>query len=101
MIYLTIYIFCQFLSIVVITYDYYVGMLYKRGYEYLWVIIASILEPIIYHPIVTFCSLKGYLSYLTQRDFKWKNMERKGFTQKKNKETETDNISGMKSEPVM
>ena len=83
MIYLTIYIFCQFLSIVVITYDYYVGMLYKRGYEYLWIILASILEPIIYHPIITFFSLRGYFSYLTQRNFKWKNMERKGFKQKK------------------
>lgn len=86
MMYLTIYVFCQFLSIVVITYDYYIGMLYKRGYEYLWIILASILEPIIYHPIITFCSLKGYLSYLTNRDFKWKDMERKGLTQKK-KET--------------
>lgn len=83
LIYLTIYIFCQFLSIVVITYDYYVGMLYKRGYEYLWIILASILEPIIYHPIITIFSLSGYFSYLTKRNFKWKNMERKGFKQKK------------------
>ena len=99
MIYLTIYTFCQFLSIVVITYDYYVGMLYKRGYEYLWIIIASILEPIFYHPIITFCSLRGYLSYLTNRDFKWKNMERKGFKQKEESSDGTD-ITAMKPEPA-
>ena len=99
MIYLTIYTFCQFLSIVVITYDYYVGMLYKRGYEYLWIIIASILEPIFYHPIITFCSLRGYLSYLTNRDFKWKNMERKGFKQKEESADGTD-ITAMKPEPA-
>lgn len=86
----------QFLSIVVITYDYYVGMLYKRGYEYLWIIIASILEPIFYHPIITFCSLRGYLSYLTNRDFKWKNMERKGFKQKEESADGTD-ITAMKA----
>ena len=90
MIYLTIYTFCQFLSIVVITYDYYVGMLYKRGYEYLWIIIASILEPIFYHPIITFCSLRGYLSYLTNRDFKWKKMERTGFNKKREKADDTN-----------
>ena len=99
MIYLTIYTFCQFLSIVVITYDYYVGMLYKRGYEYLWIIIASILEPIFYHPIITFCSLRGYLSYLTNRDFKWKNMERKGFKQKEESADNTD-TTPMKPEPA-
>ena len=99
MIYLTIYTFCQFLSIVVITYDYYVGMLYKRGYEYLWIIIASILEPIFYHPIITFCSLRGYLSYLTNRDFKWKNMERKGFKQKE-ENTDDAETSAMKPEPA-
>ena len=82
MIYLTVYIFCQFLSIVVITYDYYIGMLYKRGYEYLWIIAAAMLEPIIYHPLITFFSLKGYFSYLTQKNFKWKKMERAGFKQK-------------------
>ena len=99
MIYLTIYTFCQFLSIVVITYDYYVGMLYKRGYEYLWIIIASILEPIFYHPIITFCSLRGYLSYLTNRDFKWKNMERKGFKQKE-ENTDDAGTAAMKPEPA-
>ena len=100
MIYLTIYTFCQFLSIVVITYDYYVGMLYKRGYEYLWIIIASILEPIFYHPIITFCSLRGYLSYLTNRDFKWKKMERAGFKQKKGSETGAGGDATVKPEPA-
>lgn len=101
MIYLTIYIFCQFLSIVVITYDYYVGMLYKRGYEYLGVIVASILEPIIYHPIITFCSLRGYFSYLTKRDFKWKKMERSGFKQKNATKEEIKAAEAMSTETAI
>lgn len=77
--FLAIYLFCQFLSLVVVTYDYYVGTLYKRGYEYVWIIMASILEPFIYHPFITFFSLKGYVSYIISRDFKWGKMTRKGF----------------------
>ena len=78
-IFLSIYIFCQFLSLVVVAYDYYVGMPYRKGTEYIWIIVASILEPFIYHPFITFFSLKGYFSYLIHRDFKWGNMKRKGF----------------------
>ena len=52
-----------------------------------------------YHPIITFCSLRGYLSYLTNRDFKWKNMERKGFKQKE-ENTDDAETAAMKPEPA-
>lgn len=81
-VFLAIYLFCQFLSLVTVTYDYYVGTLYKRGYEYVWIIAASILEPFVYHPLITFFSLKGYVSYMVSRDFKWGKMTRKGFKRK-------------------
>lgn len=81
-IFLAIYLFCQFLSLVVVAYDYYLGTLYRRGYEYVWIIAASILEPFIYHPIITFCSLKGYLNHLMSREYKWGKMTRKGFSQR-------------------
>lgn len=78
-IFLTIYLFCQFISLIVISYDYYIGTLYKRGYEYIWLILASLLEPFIYHPFITFFSLKGYFNYIISKDFKWGKMTRKGF----------------------
>ena len=81
-IFLAIYLFCQFLSLVVVAYDYYLGTLYRRGYEYIWIIAASILEPFIYHPLITFFSLKGYLNHLMSRDYKWGKMTRKGFSQR-------------------
>lgn len=65
-----------------VAYDYYLGTLYRRGYEYIWIILASILEPFIYHPIITFCSLKGYLNHLMSREYKWGKMTRKGFSQR-------------------
>jgi glycosyltransferase, group 2 family len=56
------------------------------------------LEPIFYHPIISFCSLRGYLSYLTKRDFKWKKMERAGFKQKQGNANEED--SNVNPEPA-
>ena len=50
-------------------------------------------------PSSLFCSLRGYLSYLTNRDFKWKNMERKGFKQKEESADNTD-TTPMKPEPA-
>lgn len=82
-IFLTIYLFCQFISLVVIAYDYYIGTLYKSGYEYLWIILASFLEPFIYHPFITLFSLKGYYNYIVSSDFKWGKMARKGFSKNK------------------
>lgn len=99
LIFLTIYVFFQFLSIVVIAYDYYVGMRYRRGFEYLWILLASILEPFLYHPFITIFSLRGYLGYIAKTDFKWGKMTRKGFGKTKNKdkinteETITQNLS--------
>lgn len=82
-IFLTIYLFCQFISLIVIAYDYYIGTLYKRGYEYIWIVMASLLEPFIYHPFITLFSLKGYYNYIVSRDFKWGKMVRKGFSKNK------------------
>lgn len=85
--FLTIYIFFQFLSVVVITYDYYIGMRYRRGFEYLWILLASVLEPFLYHPFITIFSLRGYLGYIAKTNFKWGKMTRKGFSQTEKKET--------------
>lgn len=92
-IFLSIYAFCQFLSLVVIAFDYYVEMRYRRGYEYLWIILASIIEPFIYHPFIIYFSLQGYISYLVRRDFKWGKMTRKGFTKTDNQQSPPTNVA--------
>ncbi|MEG2157297.1 MAG: glycosyltransferase [Bacteroidaceae bacterium] len=79
-IFFMIYGFCQFLTIVICFFDYYIGSFYQRSFrEYLLLILASLFEPFIYHPFVTFFSIKGYFSFLTTRNFKWGEMTRKGF----------------------
>ena len=62
-----IYVFCLTLSLVVIFYDYTLGGSYRKFKSYLWILMAAILEPFIYHPMVVFFSLKGYWNYLSRR----------------------------------
>ncbi|MDR0962130.1 MAG: glycosyltransferase [Mediterranea sp.] len=81
LIFFAIYGFCQLMTLIVIAFDYYAGMHYKTIREYGLLILASCFEPIIYHPLLTFFSLRGYANYLLARDFKWKKMERAGFKQ--------------------
>ncbi|MDR0895392.1 MAG: glycosyltransferase [Prevotellaceae bacterium] len=76
---LSVYGFCQLLTLIIIVFDYYVGMRYSTVREYGLLMLASLLEPFIYHPFLTFFSLKGYTNYLVAHDFKWKKMERAGF----------------------
>lgn len=78
-IFLAIYAFCITLAIVVIFYDYTLGGSYKRFKEYLWILMAALLEPFIYHPMVVFFSLKGYWNYFVKKKAVWGEMTRKGY----------------------
>ena len=79
-IFLAIYVFCLTLSLVVIFYDYTLGGSYRKFKSYLWILMAAILEPFIYHPMVVFFSLKGYWNYFIKTKAVWGEMTRKGFS---------------------
>lgn len=79
-IFLAIYAFCLTLSMVVIFYDYTLGGSYKKLKAYLWILLAAMLEPFIYHPMVVFFSLKGYWNYFIKKKAVWGEMTRKGFS---------------------
>lgn len=81
-IFLAIYAFCLSLSLVVIFYDYTLGGSYRRFKSYLWILMAAVLEPFIYHPMVVFFSLKGYWNYFINTKAVWGEMTRKGFASK-------------------
>lgn len=80
--FLAIYTFCVLLSIVVISFDYTVGGSYKTVKSYLWILIAALAEPFIYHPMVVFFSIRGYWNYLLGKKAVWGEMTRKGFAKK-------------------
>lgn len=77
-----IYLFSFLLSSFVIFYDYTAGGSYKNTWSYLKLLIASILEPIFYHPLLVVFSLIGYYNHLTKRAAVWGEMTRTGTTKK-------------------
>ena len=75
----TVYMFMQFVNTMCITYDNYTQRIYTKRRWYAWLMVPSILEAFIYHPLTVIFALKGYWSYITTGDFKWGEMKRKGF----------------------
>ena len=80
--FLGLYIFAQLLTMVIISYDNWVGTSFKRKKDYLWFVLASLLEPVIYHPINVFFSLRGYWKHIWGTQMVWGNMTRKGVQQR-------------------
>ncbi|MBP3256508.1 MAG: glycosyltransferase family 2 protein [Bacteroidales bacterium] len=80
--FLGLYIFAQLLTMVIISYDTWVGTSFKRKWDYLWFVMASLLEPILYHPINVFFSLRGYWKHIWGTQMVWGNMTRKGVQQR-------------------
>lgn len=76
-----IYLAAQFTTIVVIMYDYTLSSAKwhkeKEGYSRLF--LASLVEPFLYHPIITYCSVVGYIQYIFKINMGWGVMKRKGF----------------------
>jgi cellulose synthase/poly-beta-1,6-N-acetylglucosamine synthase-like glycosyltransferase len=97
-IFLMVYVFNIFLTGVVCFFSYYVGASYWRSIKsgYLLIFLASLFEPFFYHPMITFFSVKGYLSYFTKRNFKWEAMKRQGFGNREEESKEKEKTaSGM------
>lgn len=70
-------------SIITISCDLYLGKLYKSFWEYLKLVLFSALEAILYHPLIVIFTLRGYIQYLTRKNFKWGQMTRQGFSPSK------------------
>lgn len=77
LIFLAMYFFCFQLSFVVIYYDYLHTRM--RGYSYIRLIVAALLEPFFYHPFVMFFSIYGYIKFIMGKGIVWGEMKRKGF----------------------
>lgn len=81
-----IYVFALLISMITLIFDYTTrSVKWKRtGWTYLKLMLAGATEPFIYHPIITFCTLMGYLNFLRQRTAEWKQIKRRGFGKGKN-----------------
>ncbi len=77
----TLYTFAQMMNLLLVMLDIHVGSRFRNKREYLWFMLASLLEPFIYHPINVFFSLNGYWNHLVGKKLVWGTMTRKGFAQ--------------------
>ena len=77
-----IYTFSVMLSQFIVFYDYLLGGSYTNNSNYFKLIIAAILEPIFYHPLIVMCSLRGYFNYLIGTKTVWGDMQRQGVKKK-------------------
>lgn len=72
-----VYLFGISLSLTTLLYERLLEHRFKNS-EYLRLILFCLIEPIIYHPLIVFFNIRGYIDYLTKRDFEWGTMTRQG-----------------------
>lgn len=77
---IAIFLFFQSITLISILIDEFLFKNYNNLKEILILILISIVEPILYHPINTFAYLKGYWLFIRKKELKWGDMTRKGFT---------------------
>ena len=82
-----IYLFSVFISIFVIFYDYRLKAVNWKNTKksYFKLLLATLLEPIIYHPIITYSSTVGYWRFIINTTAVWTPIKRQG-VQKKEKD---------------
>jgi len=80
--FLAIYLFSILLSGFIITYDYIQGGSYDKLGSYFKLLLAAMLEPFLYHPLITLFSLIGYGGYLVGARAVWGDMQHRGASKK-------------------
>ncbi|MBW2962865.1 glycosyltransferase family 2 protein [Mesonia aestuariivivens] len=77
-IFLFSYCFTVMISTLVVIWDNITFKYYRNFTEVLKLILVAFLEPILYHPLITFFGIRGYLKFLFSKELKWGTMTRKG-----------------------
>lgn len=80
-----IYVFSVFISFYVLFFDNKLKAVdwKSKKISYLKLIVATLLEPFIYHPIITYCSNVGYWRFIVNTTAVWTPIQRKGVRKKK------------------
>lgn len=80
---LTVYLFYLNLTIISILLDDILYKHYTSVKEIFILILTAIIEPIFYHPVNVYASIKGYYHFFRQKEQAWGNMQRQGFNVEK------------------
>lgn len=77
-----VYTYSVLISSIAILWDQYTFRYYGSWKEVLGLCSMAFFEPFLYHPLILFSSVKGYLSHLLGRKHQWGNMQRRGFNRR-------------------
>lgn len=78
-----VYLLGACVSLLTISYDLTVKKLYNSIFDYFKLIIFASFEAFVYHPLIMIFTLRGYVQFLTGRNFKWGEMTRQGHSKNK------------------
>lgn len=80
---LTVYLFYLITTLISILIDEILYRSYASAKELRTLILMAVIEPIVYHPLCVYASLKGYWNFFRQKEQSWGVMTRKGFENSK------------------
>ncbi|MFL9831578.1 glycosyltransferase family 2 protein [Flavobacterium sp. ARAG 55.4] len=81
---MAVYLFYLNITIISILLDEILYKHYSSVKEIFILILTAMIEPIFYHPINVYASLKGYYHFFRQKEQAWGNMQRQGFNTQNN-----------------
>lgn len=76
---LMVYLFYLIITLISILLDDIIYKNYANINEILSLVLMAMIEPIFYHPVNVYASLKGYYHFFRQKEQAWGNMQRQGF----------------------
>lgn len=87
-----IYLFSVLMCLFLLLFDYNTEAVpwYNRRRSYWHLALAAMIEPIIYHPLITYCSNVGYFQFISGQTAVWKPIQRTG-VKKREKEKPANN----------
>jgi cellulose synthase/poly-beta-1,6-N-acetylglucosamine synthase-like glycosyltransferase len=78
-----LYMFSVLVSSIAVLWDQLIERHYRKTSEVIGLCLTAFAEPFIYHPLIVFFSIKGYIQSMFRQKLVWGNMQRKGFASQK------------------
>jgi cellulose synthase/poly-beta-1,6-N-acetylglucosamine synthase-like glycosyltransferase len=78
-----LYMFSVMISSIAVLWDQLTERHYRKTSEVIGLCLTAFAEPFIYHPLIVFFSIKGYVQSIFRQKLVWGNMQRKGFASQK------------------
>ena len=100
MIFGMIYVFAVLITVTTIIFDHSIRSVRWKNtwWSHVKLFLAGAAEPIFYHPIITFCTLVGYINFLSHRTAEWKQIKRRGFGDRRRKDDDEDEAGSVAPE---